>query len=399
MPDNTTSSNPIIPPDLADIRLSDDGGAINLTGLKYQYHFAVHKSLEMLNKPENNIEYVSTELQDDVTVKLKNGTYEFYQVKERRGEFWRIKTLETEGVWQRFLLQKDTFGENNKFCFVSDQYAQHIVSRTPDLGKMRDITFRGEKFCTETDLIAANELIKKISQIIGVDDTQVQTIFWNTRIMTAFERRQGLFAINLNLLEELLLKKGIESDLPSRTRIYQRIISLLEESVLPDLSDLTYQEKINRRKISPEQLISCLTGPYKTEHPVNFRFDEGEHQPRSLRKKSEDGKFSEDIIRYFLDSRINFQCHYRRDVIHAADYLSQLRLKVWDVCTNGKISANLEKPNYPPSKTYQTICQELKLLAVEEEKANPPIKVDYQYLHGIMCQLTAECDNEWLLVE
>ncbi len=384
-------------PDLTDVRQLDDGGATALIGLKYQYHFAAYKCLEMLINP-GQIEYVACELHDDVAIKLENGAYEFYQVKERRGELWKISTLKSKGVWERFWWLKGEFGANHKFFFVSDQSAQSRVSNKPDLGKMKGLTERERYYCNELELIDADGLIDKLMQAIGADDkAQVEALFWNTRILTSFEREAGLFAMNLNSLEQLLLSRGIESDLPSRVRIYRCIVSVLEDSVADPLPGLTYRERLEARKTDCSRLEMCLTGPYKDLRIPTFRFGEEETQQRSLRQKSEDGKFPEPIIRYFLDSRNRFQYRYRQDVIHSVDYLSELRLKVWDVCSIAKVSVSLNGFQ-SPLKTYDTISTELRQLAVEEKKSNPPVEVNYIYLHGIMCQLTAECDNDWVSI-
>jgi hypothetical protein len=385
-------------PDLTDVRQLDDGGATALIGLKYQYHFAAYKCLEMLSNP-GQIEYVACELHDDVAIRLRNGTYEFYQVKEKRGELWKISTLKSEGVWERFWWLWGEFGDNNEFLFVSDQSAKSRVSNKPDLGKMKDLTDRGRDYCNDLELIDADGLIDKLMEAIGVDDkAQVEALFWNTRILTDFQRPAGLIAMNLNSLEQLLLNRGIESDISSRSRIYRCIVSVLEDSVADPLPGLTYRGRLEARKIDSSKLANCLTGPYKDLRIPAFRFGEEETQQRSLRKKSKDGKFPEPIIRYFLDSRNHFQYRYRQDVIHSADYLSELRLKVWDVCSFAKVSVSLNGFQ-SPLKTYETICKELRQLTVEERRSSPPVEINYPYLHGIMCQLTAECDNDWVPIE
>jgi len=400
MPDeNAATDSSVTPtPDLTNVRQLDDGGATALIGLKYQYHFAAYKCLEMLSNP-GQIEYVACELHDDVAIRLRNGTYEFYQVKERRGDLWKINALKSEGVWERFWSLKNDFGENHKFLFVSDQSAQSRVSNKPDLGKMKDLTDRERDYCNDLELIDADGLINSLMGAIGVDDkAQVEALFWNVRILTGFERQAGLIAMNLNSLEQLLLSRGIESDISSRFRIYGSIVSVLEDSVTDPLPGLTYRERLEARKIDSSKLENCLTGPYKDLRTPTFRFGEEEAQQRSLRKKSKDGRFPESIIRYFLETRNHFQYRYRQDVIHSADYLSELRLKVWGVCSIAKVSISLNGFQ-SPLKTYETICKELTQLAVEEERSSPPVEISYPYLHGIMCQLTAECDNDWVPIE
>jgi len=400
MPDeNAATDSSVTPtPDLTSVRQLDDGGATALIGLKYQYHFAAYKCLEMLSKP-GQIEYVACELHDDVAIRLRNGTYEFYQLKERRGELWKISTLKAEGVWERFWRLRGEFGDNNKFLFVSDQSAKSRVSNKPDLGKMKDLTDRERDHCNDLELIDADGLIDKLMEAIGVDDkAQVGALFWNTRILTDSQRPAGLSAMNRNSLEQLLLSRGIESDISSRFRIYRCIVSVLEDSVADPLPGLTYRERLEARKIDSSKLENCLTGPYKDLRIPTFKFGQDETQQRSLRKKCEDGRFPEPIIRYFLDSRNHFQYRYRQDVIHSADYLSELRLRVWDICSFAKISASLNG-FHSPLKTYDTIRDELRQLAVEETKSNPSIEINYNYLHGVMCQLTAECDNDWVPIE
>jgi hypothetical protein len=381
-------------PDLAEVRQPDDGGAISFIGTKYQYHFAAYKCLQMLLDPER-YEYVASELQDDVAVKLRDSKYEFYQVKQKRNEQWKINTLHSEGVWQRFWRLQKEFGYGHSYFFVSDQSAQPRVSNKPDLGRMKALTDNGRARCNELELIQAGDLIDKLMGKLDITDRgEVEKLFWSIRILTGFERQKGLVASNVQLLEQLLEKRRIVSDSPNRMRIYRRIISVLEASVAEPPLDVTHRERLELRKIDTAKLEECLKGPFKDKHLRSFSIDDGEAQQRDLRSKSREANFPENIVRYFIECHNCFHIRYRQDILHAAAYLSELRLKVWDVCSGAQVSAYVNGFD-SPLKTYDTIRSELKQLATLESNSTPPIAVDFDYLHGMMCQLTAECDNEW----
>ncbi len=379
-----------IPLDLSDVPPLNDGGAISLHGFKYQYHFAAYKCLEMLLNP-SKIEYVACELQDDVVVKLNNGQYEFYQIKERQGDQWKISTLKSEGIWRHFLWLQKQFQGEHKYIFVSNQTSQTRVSNKHDLGKLKELTDRGREYCSELEQIIVDELVDRLTESVeGVNREEFKNIFWNIRLITGFSHFHGLIAENLIKLEEVLLSRRIDSDINGRKRIYYSILSLLERSVSENRPETTYRDKLEKRKVTDLQVSECFVAPFKDPHISTFNTSDNPEQNLTLREKSERAGFPEHFIKYFLESRNSFIIRYRQDFIHAVKYTSELRLKVWDLC----IASSLGDASHI-GRSYKAIRSDLEKLAKEENENFPPVIVDFHYLHGILCQLTAECDNYW----
>ena len=261
-------------PDLAQVRPPNDGGAINLIGLKYQYHFAASKCLDMLLYPDA-IEFVASELQDDVAVKYRNGKYEFYQVKEKRNELWTISDLDSAGVWSRFLVLKRDFN-NSEFYFVSDQGARYRVNNKPDLGRMRYLTTTtGREHCNQVELDEADDLTMRLGAMIDcADRVEAESIFWSIRVHTEHERARGLIAMNLDKLEEVLTTWGIESDQMHRERIYRSIISALEAVVAEPPPHANLRERLEMRKIESCDLQNCIMPPLKDAQVNGFEFNQ-----------------------------------------------------------------------------------------------------------------------------
>lgn len=379
-------------PDLTTIRPPNEGGVIALQGLKYQYHFAAYKCLEMLEKGE--IEFVACELHDDVVVKLINGRYLFCQVKSKSGELWTINRLKDENVWNGFLKSSEKFGDQNSFVFVSEQDAQSRVNNKPDLGKMKTLTDLGKTKCTPQELIQASEIIDRLTNVTEVPDKEkITSFFWNVQILTKFPNKASLIPINLQQVEKILLDRGIESDPANRIRIYHAIISKIEEHIDEPPLEARHTELLEFRKVKVDDIERCLTAPFKSPSLKLFNI-ETDPEHRSLHEKLH--KFPKPFTKLFIESRNRFQVRYRKDVINCADYLKELRWKVWNVCVEVQLSVENSLPFKP---IYNATRQELANLAEEENRISPPIIVDADYLHGMMCQLTAECDNEWFAVE
>jgi hypothetical protein len=137
-------------------------------------------------------------------------------------------------------------------------------------------------------------------------------------------------------------------------------------------------------------LQNCISPPFKDAQINTFDLNK-DPEHRTLRQKSEAVNFPERLILYLIETRNYFFVHFRQDVIHAASYLNELRLKVWGICLRATLSASTRNG---PVYDYWAILKDLDDLAAEEAK-NAPINVDFLYLHGMLSQLTAECLNEW----
>lgn len=384
-------------PNLEDIRQEDDGGAINISGIDYQFHFAAKKCLEMLAKPEE-YEFVSSETHEDVVVKRKNGPYEFYQVKQKSSEQWTLSDLKSRGIWKNFITARGKFGEDNTFWFVSDQTAQYSSrrggKREPNLGSMKKLTLRGKNICyqNENERNDAEKLFAKLRsdwEFSTLDETE--NFFWNIRILTDCEHERGLESSNILALQELLEIRGISIDTINLRRIYNSITQLLRERVKPP-DTATYEQAIEMRKIRLEDLERCVVGPFREPNLNQFDLsDENEEsQIRDLRQKTE--SLPPNLAEYFIESRNYFYVLYRQQIGFDASYIANLRHLVWGICHRQKVfSANDNKP----IQTYREILKGLEELSAHEQIIQPPIDVTPDYLHGMMCQLTAECHHDW----
>ncbi|CAG1015808.1 hypothetical protein ANRL4_05601 [Anaerolineae bacterium] len=380
---------------ITQVRPPDDGGAISLIGLKYQYHYAAGLCLDMLLHPDK-IEYVASELQDDVVVKLNDGHYCFSQVKEKRTDLWTISMLESEGVWKRFLKLREEFGPGQVYLFVSDQDAQYSVNNRPDLGRFRKLTTEiGHESCNSQEIDDANQLIAMLVKKLGLtDDKEIAEIFWEIRIHTHSERLDGLIACNLIKLEEYLNQRGQASDITNRERIYRCMVARIEEAVAEPPAHGNLRERLEHRKVTALDLQDCIGPPFKS--PTMQAFDLGlDPENRTLRKKSEDANLPEDLIIFFIGMRNYFSYRCRQDMINAADYVNHLRLKVWSTCFRARMPILADGTTYTPVVAYSQIWADLQAVADGEAQHNPPVQVDFEYLHGMMCQLTAECLNDW----
>lgn len=392
--------NPIAPnatPDLTEIRPSNEGGFIGLYGLKYQYHFAAQKCLEMLAEPAM-IECVACELQDDVVVKLRNGKYIFYQIKNSTGDLWTINELKQKNVWKNFVKCLREFGDGHSYVFVSDQHAKNRISKKSDLGRIKSLTDIGRESCNQSELIEADDLLNALMDNISdlTNKAEAEALFWSLRLLTGYDKITGLKHSNLNKLEEVLRKLGIDSDLPNRMRIYNCIVLKLETSVTEPLPEWTYREKVERRKIRPDDVRECLLGPYKDPQLAQFDLN-ADPAHRNLRQKTVDGKLPAHWAEYFIECRNYFHLHFKEDFVNAAFYLNELRRKVWDICIEQKMTATTQG-SYSPLITYKLIRDGLKQLE-DRESNHSPIPVDFDYLHGMLCQLTAECHHDWYPLE
>jgi hypothetical protein len=374
---------------LIGVKQIDDGGVRNLTGIQYQYHFAVYKCLKMLIGTQS-IEYVACELHDDVIVRRTDEIYEFYQVKTRQDDPWKMIHLRNEGVWKKFIDHRELFGQQHVCYFVTDQSVQNVVSKKPDLGKMKQLTQMGKSMCNRKDLDDADELIAKLKSLTGVkDDEVIQGLFWGTRIIANFERQTGLIYMNLNLLEELLTLRGIPCDLENRTRIYRQIISAMQSRIVEVLPEATIQQQLECRIFSRKDIDLCITGPFRDARLANFEFA-SDPEYLSLRQKSERRRLPDNLIRNLIELRIYFLQRSRDDIIVAPDYLNQLRLKVLATSQSARMVSSIGQ-----RISLKDVWDALDRLAQDEIECKPPVRIDAFYLRGILCQLTSECINDW----
>ncbi len=374
--------------ELTTVRPNDEGGIIGLIGLKYQYHFAIQECLKMTLSQEP-IEYVAIELHDDVVTKLNDGTYKFFQVKGREGSLWTINTLKHKKVWQGFLRCKKIFGEGHSYWFVSDQDCQNRVSNRPDLGRMKQLTQMTIVLCRETDLNHADEIIQKLMKEIEFEnEEQARSLFWNTRIIR--KDNTTLILENLNLIEQILVARGLPSGLINRKQVYKELRSFIEEGLVPIEPALTLREILEARKITVQDVENCFNIPFQDTQPGNFDFSSDNN--RTLEQKMRDAEFSNPLKRYFLESRNRFTSRFLKDAIHSANILKDLRWKVWSIC----IEAQTSTASGNHIALYDSIKSELRELARKENESNPGITIDYDYVHGMLCQLTAECNHEWI---
>ena len=378
-------------PDLAEVRPANEGGVIGLDGYKYQYHYAAKLCLEMITEGDE-IEYVACELQDDIVAKMRNGTYKFYQVKRRAGNMWTINRLKDEGVWEGFLRCRRDFGEGHSYWFVTDQDCSNKIKRQPDLGRWHVLTRNGKAFCRENELNDAQKIITTISQFLGfANQREAESFFWNTRILKKITK-SALILDNLANITLIFEGRGITTDHSSRLRIYRSLVSIIEAKVEEDIPEATYREILERRKVTPNEVEACLSSSRFVEiQPNQFNID-SDPEHRTLRRKLTDAMFPEPVKRFFVESRILFMIRFRKDFIHASEYLRQLRWRVFRLCVDIQTSAQ-QSTDYRP--TYNLLKEELVSLAEKENRTHPTIQVDYDYLHGMVCQLTAECYHEW----
>lgn len=378
--------------ELTDVRPNDEGGIIGLSGLKYQNHFAAKKCLEMVLNP-GLIEYVASELHEDIVVKLKNETYDFYQVKGRKGRLWTINSLKHVNVWGGFLRCKKEFGEGHTYWFVSNKDCENRVSNRPDLGRMKILTDTTKPLCNENDLNDVDQIIKTLKKEIAFEnDVQAISFFWNTRIIN--ENMRALIFENLNVIEKILIDRSLPSDQVNREQVYKEIIYMIEDSLVPNNPTATLREILETRKIVSQDVHNCFDIPFKTTN--NSHFDLSADNKRTLIQKMEDAGFPNPLKKYFLESRNRFTIRLLKDSVHSADYLDDLRWKVWSICVE-KSQPDSTSGGY--FALYESIKSELKTLAINESQSFTEITIDYDYLHGMLCQLTAECNHEWAFYE
>lgn len=390
------------PPNLEDIRQENDGGSVAISGFDYQFHFAARKCIEMLAEP-GKYEFVSCEAHEDVVVRLTDGSYEFYQVKLKADEQWNLSDLKSRGVWANFIKLRDKFGSGNSFWFVSDQTAKHSTkkgrgNRVPDLGRMRVLTQQGKNICyqNERDKNSVARLLERLDKDWSFNDmAETETFFWSIRILTDHEHERGLESCNVRDLQKLLESRGILADSLNLSRIYNSIVLLLREAVKrPDTA--TDKEAIEMREIRSSDLENLITGPFTELQMGQFTLDgtHDESQQRDLRQKTKE--FDPKSAAYFIDSRNYFAVLYWQQVSYAKSYIDHLRHRVWGVCHRYKIEA---ADGQNAMQTYRTILKGLNELANHEKNLDPPIEVTPDYLHGMMCQLTAECYHDWYTLE
>lgn len=386
---------------LEDIRQENDGGATNISGIDYQFHFAAEKCLEMLGKPEK-YEFISSETHEDVVAKLNNGPYEFYQVKQKSSEFWTLSELKSRGIWANFIKVRNKFGKDNSFWFVSDQTAKYSSQkgkrREPDLGHMKSLTQVGKNICyqNEKDRGDAEKLYEKLNTDWEFSDLiETERFFWSIRILTDYSHERGLESSNVLKLQQLLETRGISVDSKNSRRIYATILRLLRERVKPP-DTATYEQAIEMRKIRLQELEDCLTGPYREPNlkSFSFNYEDEELQLRDLRQKTE--FLDPNEAAFFIASRNYFSVFYRQQKSYVASYIDQLRHSVWSVCHKKKV---LAVEGTKPVQTYRSIIQGLEELVEREQVKQPPIDITFEYLHGMMCQLTAECNHDWYPLE
>ncbi|MCB8948206.1 MAG: DUF4297 domain-containing protein [Ardenticatenaceae bacterium] len=386
---------------LENIRQDNEGGVIAISGFEYQFHFTAQKCLEMLTKPKE-ITFVSSETHEDVVVCLADGTYEFYQVKSKESEQWYLRDLSTQGVWSNFIKVREKFGNENSFWFVSNQTAKHSVQkgkakRIPDLGQMKKLTYRGKSICSQDERDKDNVaiLLDRLNKDWDFNDRiEADSFFWKIRILTDHEHETGLQSNNILSLQKILEERGIYADSTNLSRIYDLIVNLLRKRVKPP-DTATYEEAIELRKIRVEDLEDCISAPYTETRLSNFVFSKTSEEPQK-RKLCQKTKDLPGGPNYFIESRNYFAILYRQQLSFAAEYIAHLRHRVWTVCHTNKIQFI---DGQKPLKTYQEIVKGLTKLVENEQNKKPPIEVTLDYLHGMMCQLTAECLHDWYPLE
>lgn len=384
-------------PNLEDIRQDNDGGVIAISGLDYQFHFAAHKCIEMLLNP-GKYEFVSSETHEDVVVKFCDGTYDFYQVKLKSNEMWDLNELNSRQVWNNFIKVREKFGERNRFWFVSDQtarYSSRKGKRTiPDLGKMEKLTKQGVDICNQSEL-DKNDVAALLSRLHSdwgfASRATTEEFFWSIRILTKYEREKGLESCNLRDLQRVLELRSLNVDSNSLMQIYDSIMKLLRGRVKPP-DTATYEQAIEMRKVRPADLEKCFQYPIAISNLNHFQLDgiHEEQQRRDLRQKAT--VVNPKLAEYFIESRNYFAFLYRQQHSSTTSYVAQLRLAVWSVCQRQKVyTRGIDRP----IQTYETILRGLEELAKREQNKQPPFEVSFDYLHGMMCQLTAECLHDW----
>jgi len=387
-------------PNLEDIRQENDGGVDAISGFDYQFHFAAQKCLEMLAEPDK-YEFVSSETHEDVVVRLKNGIYQFYQVKQKAMEQWTLSDLKSRNVWANFIKVREKFGSGNSFWFVSNQTAKFSNtngkgSRRPNLGQMQKLTQRGKNLCNQNikDQDNVNILLTQMDEDWGFNNLiEAEAFFWNIRILTAYGDETGLRKGNIYKLREILEARSINTDNPNSSRIYDSITTLLRKR-LQSPATATIEEAIEMRKIRLPDLEKCITGPFSEPRLEQFMIEEkhDDLQRRTLRQKTEKLKTVDPkAVEYFINSRTFFAVKFRQQQSYAALYIAELRQSVWGICHSKSVlnDGKLEE-------TYKAILEGLYKLADQQQKKDSPIDdVDFDYLHGMMCQLTAECHYEW----
>lgn len=393
--DVPTQTNRWISPELHEIRLEDDGGATNIQGIEYQLNFTVWKCLDLVSQSDR-VEYVSSETHEDVVVKLADGRYEFYQVKTRSERLWTVSALGEAGVWRNFLRSQRAFGVGNMFIFVSNQAAQYGKNPKYDLAQMKDIVSKGRSYSNEKELQIADFLIDRIWKIVGKEDTKredVEALFWNTRLLTNYEKTAGLRARCLLRIAEILEGRGGNSDRNEQDRIFRELQDRIVGRLTPQ-PDLTYSECLRYRKLDLPMVESCFSSPQAVIRAGRFSI-ENEPNRASLIEKTRRAKFPENITQYFVESRNFFASRFVQDVIHAADYLEGLRMRLWGMCVRLQVQSSPDNV----LAEYSLILDGLQGLADQESKSNSIVDVNLEYLHGMLCQLTAECHHDWYRLE
>lgn len=346
----------------------------------------------MLSK-DSDIEFVSSESHEDIVVKTKNRGYNFYQVKTKRQGAWSIADLNSANVWKNFLRLQRIFGNDHTFFFVSEQTASYGRRSNFDLGKMKTLTQKGNKLCNEKELIDADNIIDRLMGLSSVefqDRTEAEHLFWSTRILTDTDHFRGLRADNSLSIERILEQQQIQSNVQSRHQISLAIKDLITSQIIPE-DECTLEEILRARQLKADDIERCFRGAEQITQSNSFLIHDAS-DIRNLRQKTIEAQFPSQWSTYFIDYRNQFARRYREDVIYAEEYLSKLRLRVWDVCNEQKLYPT--EP-YKSFVEYRVIRRNLKDLLKKELEDKPPIRIDFEYLHGMMCQLTAECCHDW----
>lgn len=215
---------------------------------------------------------------------------------------------------------------------------------------------------------------------------EARALFWSTRIFQ--EDFRALTLGNLQLIEEILLLRKIQSEPIYREQIYKTIISTIEEKLVAYDQRATLREILEARKITPNDINNCFAAPFQITYADGFKFNQ--NNKRTLIENTVFNT-SKEIL---LESRNRFATRFFKDRSHSADYLDNLRWKVFTICVEKQPSAYSDNH----IALYDSIKSDLRNLAVTENQSisDSGVKVDYDYLHGMLCQLTAECNHEWV---
>lgn len=375
-----------VKPELHEIRPPDEGGPIAIHGFEYQHQFTLSKCIQLLSNP-SSYQFVSSETHDDVVVKRTEGNYEFYQVKRKAEGAWTVMELHNRQIWLKFLNLRRCFGPNSRFVFVSDQTAKRGRTRTYDLYDMKKVTMLGQRHCNEKDKLVAKALINTLHELLGGNREEIEDLFWSIRILTDSERENGLRSTNLIGLGKALEQRGIKCDSFNLERIYSRMKDLLVRRIIPK-EELSYEEVLKERELSYNDLESCIGPPFSTRLIPQFTLSDSDTV--SLQEKTIKAGFPANIQRYFLESRNYFSAKYYLSMADSAEYIADLRMKIWRIC----IERQMRSQTNPAIAQYSDVLADLNDL-VTQEKDHAPFELSRELVHGMLCQLTAECHHDW----